>query len=77
MPLYAEALRPGGHVLAIGAGKIAAGKAEVVDGVQQVGLADPIRPANTDDALAEFEACLVVVFEIGERYGGELKQRLR
>lgn len=66
LALDPESLGAGGHVLTIGFGKIAAGKAEVVNGIQQVSLAYTIGAAYADNALAEAEPGLRVVLKIDE-----------
>ena len=66
MALDPEALGAGGHVLTVGFGKIAAGKAEIINSIQQVGLAHAIGAANAYNALSEAEPGLRVVFKIGQ-----------
>mgnify|MGYP007097597487 CR=1 FL=1 len=56
------------NMLAIGASKIASGKAEIMDGVEQVGLTDAIRAANTGYSLGKTEKLLPVVLKMNQRY---------
>lgn len=56
------------HMLAIGASKIASGKAEIMDSVEQVGFADAIGAANTGYSLGKTEKLLPVVLKMNQRY---------
>ena len=62
------------NVLLVGFGKIAFCDAEVIDGVQQVGLADPIIAADSYDPFLEFESGLSVILELHQRYVFQSKQ---
>jgi hypothetical protein len=54
------------HILLVGPRKITLGKTKIVDGIQQVGLADSIVAANADDPLGESEGSLPVILELKE-----------
>jgi hypothetical protein len=47
-------------------GEIAFGKTEIMNGVQQISLANSISPANTYDPFAETEFPGKIVFELSE-----------
>ena len=61
---YAEAIGMVLGVLAFAAGKIATGKAEVIDGVEQVGFTGTISAGDTNDPLLKAEVLPGVVFEL-------------
>src|ERR1700739_2671506 len=67
-PLYPEPRRPPGHILLIGAPKITFCETQVIQGSQQVGLADPIVSANADDPFLKREGGLGIVLKLKERY---------
>ena len=69
MPLDAETRHTLQHILAIAAGKIALGKAAIVDGVQQVGLSNAILSADAHNAAGKIKPGILVILEMGERYG--------
>jgi len=69
MSLHPESCLSLQYILAVAAGKIALGKAAVIDGIQQVGLANTILPAYTYDAAGEIKPGILVILEMGERYG--------
>jgi len=52
--------------LLVGPGKITLGKTKIVEGIQQVGLADTIVAANANDPLGESEGSLPVILELKE-----------
>jgi hypothetical protein len=54
--------------LLIGAGKIAFGETQIIQGIQQVGFADPIIPANADDPFLKGKGCPGIVLELEEGY---------
>lgn len=60
----AVGLVPG--ILGVAAGKIAAGEAKIVDGIQQVGFTGAIPARNANNAVLERKAGLLVVFELDE-----------
>jgi hypothetical protein len=47
-------------------GEIAFCETEVMNGIEQVGLSDPIPPANAHDPFAETEFPGKIVFELNE-----------
>lgn len=53
-------------ILAFAAGKIAAGKAEIVDGVEQIGLAGAVPAGDAYDPVLEGKGLLRVIFELDE-----------
>lgn len=62
---------PGGSPQYIGlvaAREIASGEAEVIQGIQEVGLADAIIAADADDPFIEAEGGLRIVLEADKRY---------
>ena len=68
MPFDPETGGPGIDVLLIGAGEIALGEAQVVDGIQQIGLAYAVFAANPYDPFPELESRLVVILKLNEGY---------
>ena len=64
MTLDTESLGAGGHVLTVGFGKITAGEAEIVNGIQQVRFAHAIRAAYADNAVSEAEPGVFIVLEV-------------
>ena len=61
------------HGAGIRAGKITAGKAEVIDGIQQIGLSHPVLPADAHHPPLERKGCLVVIPELGQGKTGKLQ----
>lgn len=55
-------------VLAFVAGKVTAGEAEVVDGVQQVGFAGAVSAGDAYHPLVEPKVLPGIIFKLGERY---------
>lgn len=53
--------------------EIAFCKTEIMDRVEQVGLAHPVAAANTDDPLRKLKVVLKVIFKLIERYGTQVK----
>jgi hypothetical protein len=49
-------------------GEIAFGKAEVVDGVKQIGLPDAITAANAYDPFPKAKSGLFIVLKLHQRY---------
>jgi len=47
-------------------GEIALGKAQVVDGVEQIGLSNAIAAADANNPFVESEGGLFVVFELDQ-----------
>jgi hypothetical protein len=68
MPFDAEAGRAPVYALLVGPGKIALGKTEVIQCIQQVGLADAVVAANADDPFLKPEKGLGVVLELYDGY---------
>jgi hypothetical protein len=66
MPVDPEADASFKHILLIGFGEIAFCKAQVIDRIQQVGLANPIIAANSHDPFPELEISLFIVLELYE-----------
>jgi hypothetical protein len=66
MSLNAKAACTVQYVLAVAAGKIAFGKATIVDRIQQVRLANAILSANTHYTAGKIKPGLLVIFEMGE-----------
>lgn len=62
------------NILLVGLGEVAAGKAQVVNGVQQVCFADAILAANPDDALTQVKLLVQVIFELDNRYVFQVNQ---
>jgi hypothetical protein len=54
--------------LLIGAGKIAFGETQIIQSIQQIGLADPIIPANTDDPFLKRKGRPGIVLKLEEGY---------
>ena len=69
MPFDAKTGSAVQHVLAIAAGKIAFGKAAIVDRIQQIRLANSVLPTDTHNAAGKIKPGLLIIFEMGERYG--------
>jgi hypothetical protein len=68
MPLDTEAGVAFTDILLVGFGEIALGEAEVIDRIEQVGLADAIIATNADDPVLELEGGLGIILELDERY---------
>jgi hypothetical protein len=49
--------------------KIAFGETEVMNGIEQVGLAHAVPSANAHNAFREREFLVKIIFELVERYG--------
>ena len=64
-------------VWCIGATKVAFGKAEIIDRIEKIRLANTICPADTYDPRVEAESAVKVIFELNQRYGPELKQLIK
>jgi hypothetical protein len=64
MTLYPEASRAISYILLIGFSKIAFCDAEIINGIQQIGLTDPIIAADSYDPFPEFESGLSVILEL-------------
>jgi hypothetical protein len=75
MPLYAEAGRTPVYALLVGPAKIALGKTEVIQGVEQVGFAGPVVAANADDPFPEPERGLGIILELYDGYVLYAEQR--
>ena len=56
------------HIRLIAACEITAGKTEIVEGVQQIGLSDAVITADADDPLVKAERGFPVVLKTHERY---------
>ena len=54
------------RILAFAAGKIAAGEAEVIDSVEQVGFTGAIPAGDAYNPLVEVKGCLAVIFKLYE-----------
>ena len=54
-------------------GKIAFGEAEVMNSIQEVGLAFAVASANTNKGGGKAKLLVEVVFKLENRYGIELK----
>lgn len=54
-------------------GKIAFGKTEVMNGVEQIGFAHAIAAANAYNGFGKTYLLVKVVFELKKRYGVQLK----
>ena len=68
MPFYAEAGTSFEYILLVGFGEITFREAEIINRIQQVGLANAIVTANAYNPFPELEICLFVIFELYERY---------
>jgi len=66
MAFDAEAGRSFQYILLIAPGKIRFGKTEIIDGVEQIGLAHSIISADAYDPIREPESILAVVLELYE-----------
>ena len=64
LTLNAESIRPIKNILAISAGKIAFGKAEVIDCVQQIGFPNPIGATDARNPGIEIKPRLRVILEL-------------
>jgi hypothetical protein len=62
--------------LGVATGKIAFGEATVINGIQQIGFANTILAANTDDPVCELERRLPVILELQKRYVVDTEQEL-
>jgi hypothetical protein len=69
MTFNPEALVSMQNIRAILAGKITAGETEVIDGVQQIGLAHAIAATDTHDPLGKPELTGKIIFKLKDRYG--------
>ena len=63
-----EALAALLHIVAIKPGKIAAGKTEIMNCIQQVGFAHAVITTNTYYTHNKVKRTIAVVFELGKRY---------
>jgi hypothetical protein len=54
------------HILLVGFGEVAFSKAQVIDRIQQVGLANAIIAANSHDPFPELEIRLFIILELYE-----------
>ena len=66
LAFYPESVRPIQHILAIGAGKITFGKAEVIYGVEEICLPDTILTADSSDSGIEVKPGLPVILKLVE-----------
>ena len=71
--MIVDAIRPGGCVLAIDNINKTLAEREVVNGIEQVGFALAVAPANTYNALRKLELLVKVVFKLEKRYGMQLQ----
>ena len=76
MSLQPKTRRPPEHALLIGAGKITFGETQIIQGIQQVGLANPIIPANADDPLLKGKGRPGIVLKLKDGYILYAEQRL-
>ena len=56
------------NILAIRSGKIASGKAEVIDGIQQIGFTAAIGTTDTNYPMMEGEMLLLVIAKLNQSY---------
>ena len=75
MPLQPKPLAALVYVHGVGAGKIAFGKAEIMDGVEQIGFAYAVTAANAHDAFCKMELLVKIVLELKNRYGIKIKRQ--
>jgi hypothetical protein len=73
MPLYPETLFSELYIGSIGFTKIAFSKAEVVYGVQKIGLTGTIWPTESDDPFPEVQILASIVLELGQVKGCQLQ----
>jgi hypothetical protein len=66
---YPETLRTMMNVLQIRFGKIAFCETQIIDCVQQIGLANAVAAANANNPFIETEGCMGIIFKLDERYG--------
>jgi carboxypeptidase Q len=67
MPFYPEPGAAPVYILLVGPREITPGKAEVINSIQQIGLANTVIAANAYDPFPEPEGRLLVVFELKKR----------
>jgi len=70
----AKALGAFQYIGPVAAGKITLCKTEIMNGVEQVGLAAAVEPANAGNTPRERKRGLGVIFELEQRYGGKGEQ---
>jgi hypothetical protein len=56
------------HVQAVQAGKIAFGKTEIMDRVQEIGLTHTVLATDPNDPFGNSKTPVTVVFELNQRY---------
>ena len=61
-----ESIGPVEHILTVGTGEIAFCETEIIDRVQEIGLADTVLSANTSDPGIEIKPRLPVVLKLVE-----------
>jgi hypothetical protein len=71
-PLYEEMLLSVPDILGINGVKVTLGHGEIIDGIQQVGLACTVIPNETIDPAAERQFELVVILEVDEGNTGQM-----
>ena len=68
MPFNPESLVTLQNIQTVLPGKIAPGKTEIMNGVQQVGFAHAIPSADPGNAFGKAEFLLEIIFELKNRY---------
>ena len=68
MSFQPEALAAVMNIYRVCSQKITFGKAEVMNGIQQIGFANSIASANANDAFIKLIGILRVIFELIKRY---------
>jgi hypothetical protein len=62
-----EAAVPLQNIVTINPGKIAFGEAEIVNGIEQIGFANPIAAGDTNDPLSKLEGPAIIILELGQQ----------
>ena len=53
-------------------GKITFGKTQIMNGIQQISFAFAVLSANANNSFAKCKLLAEVIFELGERYRGNI-----